>query len=142
MKILIKTVILSTIVLLVTLTVYPCECVVMKTEKKLRKAKAVFVGEVVEIGSNEKSEWATVAVRFKVERYWKGIKEQFITVVGVSETAGACGLPVEVGEKYLIYAFKFDEGQLITSFCSSRSLENAKDDLSVIGDGKKLKLKR
>lgn len=81
-------------------------------------------------------------MKFKVEKYWKGVKETFITVVGAPATAGACGLPVKVGEKYLIYAFKSDEGQLETSFCASRWLELAKEDFKVLGKGKKLKLKR
>lgn len=121
--------------------VYPCVCEIMKPGKKLRKAKAVFVGEVVEIGGNDKSEWATVAVKFKVDGYWKGVREQFVTVVGAPASAGTCGLPVEVGKKYLIYAFKIDEDQLETSFCVSRRLDLAEEDLVVIGKGKELKLK-
>ena len=137
---LIRTVLLFTFVALTASAVYPCQCEIMKPSKKLRKAKVVFVGEVVEIGRNDKSEWATVSVKFKVERYWKGEKEQYVTVVGAPSAAGACGLPVELGKKYLIYAFK-SEGQLETSFCVSRSLENATEDLTIIGRGKELKPK-
>ncbi|MEO8648108.1 MAG: hypothetical protein ABI539_02965 [Acidobacteriota bacterium] len=54
----------------------------MSPKKKLRKAKAVFVGEVVKIGHNLGSEWATVSVTLKVESYWKGITDQFVTVIG------------------------------------------------------------
>jgi len=137
---LIRTVLLFTFVALTASAVYPCQCEIMKPSKKLRKAKVVFVGEVVEIGRNDKSQWATVSVKFKVERYWKGKKEQYVTVVGAPSAAGACGLPVKLGEKYLIYAFK-TEGQLETSFCVSRTLENATEDLTIIGRGKELKSK-
>ena len=140
MKNFIRTALLLTFVALTASAVYPCQCEIMKPSKKLRKAKAVFVGEVLEIGRNDKSEWATVAVKFKVERYWKGEKEQYVTVVGAPSAAGTCGLPVELGKKYLIYAFK-SEGQLETSFCVSRSLENATEDLTIIGRGKELKPK-
>ncbi|MBC7900040.1 MAG: hypothetical protein H7070_08295 [Saprospiraceae bacterium] len=112
----------------------------MKPSKKLRKAKVAFVGEVVEIGRNDKSERAAVAIKFKVLRYWKGVKEQFITVVGAPASAGACGLPVKMRENYLIYAFK--SGDVFeTSFCDSRWLELATEDLAVLGKGKELKLK-
>lgn len=141
MKNLFRIVLLLTFVGLSASAVYPCVCAIVKPEKKLRKAKAVFIGEVVEIGRNEKPEWAAVAVKFKVERYWKGVKEEFITVVGAPATAGACGLPVKMGEKYLIYAFKMDEDQLSTDFCASRRLELAKDDLAFLGKGKVLKPK-
>ena len=69
------------------------------------------------------------------------MKEQFITVVGAPAAAGACGLPVKIGKKYLIYAFKTEEGQLDSDLCASRELELAADDLTVIGNGKELKTK-
>ncbi len=119
---------------------YSCVCEIMKPGKKLQEAKAVFVGEAVEIGGNDKSDWATVAVKFKVDRYWKGVKEEFVTVVGAPASVGACGLPVEIGKKYLIYAFELDKDQLETSFCSSRRLDGAEDDLAIIGKGKNLKI--
>ena len=127
--------------MVVASAVYPCQCVIMKPGKKLRRAKVFFVGEVIEIGRNEKSDFDTVAAKFKVERYWKGKKEQFVTVVGAPAAAGECGLPVEVGKKYLIYAFKSDT-QLESDFCVSRSLINATEDLNIIGRGKKLKTKK
>lgn len=141
MKNLIRTILLLTFVGLSASAVYPCVCAVVKPEKKLREAKTVFIGEVVEIWRNDNPEWATAAVKFKVERYWKGVKEEFITVVGAPATAGACGLPVEMGEKYLIYAFKLDKDRLQTDFCASRRLELAKDDLAFLGKGKELKPK-
>lgn len=140
MKNLIRTVLLLTFIGLSASAVYPCECEIIKPSKKLRKAKVVFIGQVVEIGRNDKSQQATVAVKFKVERYWKGVKEQFITVVGAPASAGACGLPVKMGEKYLIYAFKNGD-EFETSFCDSRWLELATEDLAVLGKGKELKLK-
>jgi hypothetical protein len=142
---LVRTILLSTFFALSASAVYPCLCEDWKPSKKLRKAKVVFVGEVVEIERNDKSEWATVAVKFKIERYWKGVKrQQYITIVtpvtAVPRTVGRCGLPVKVSEKYLIYANETD-GQLEMSSCTSIELKRAAKDLAVIGEGKKLKLK-
>lgn len=66
MKNLIRTILLLTFIALTASAIYPCECEIMKPSKKLRKAKAVFVGEVVEIERNYKGERAMVAVKFKV----------------------------------------------------------------------------
>jgi hypothetical protein len=136
-KNLIRLVLLSTFVMLTASTVYPCVCDIMSPRKTQRKAKAVFIGEVVEIGENDKK----AAAKFKIERYWKGVKEQFLIVVGDPSSAGACGLPVEIGRKYLIYAFKTGDGELETSFCASRRLDRAAEDLAVIGKGKEFILK-
>ena len=125
-------------------TVYPCTCDFWKPEKKLRKARAVFAGEVVTIGSNDKDEFARVAIKFKIDRYWKGIKEPFITVVSAPGICCQCGLPVQVGHKYLIYAFKTDKGQIETSLCASAPMESerSQEELRVLGTAKLLKARR
>ncbi len=121
--------------------VYPCTCEIMKPKKKLKEARAVFIGEVVEIGHNDKDNWATVAVKFKVERYWKGIKESYATVVTAPGVCCTCGLKVELGGKYLIYAFDMENGQMETSLCTSASVESSRsiDELKLLGKGKVLK---
>jgi hypothetical protein len=121
--------------------VYPCSCEFAKPSKKLREAKAVFVGEVLEIRRNEKDKFADVAIRFKVERRWKGAKDLEITVVSARGICCTCGLPVTVGTKYLIYAYETEEGQIETSLCSSMPLERATEELTELGKGKKPKAK-
>jgi hypothetical protein len=113
----------------------------MSPSKKLRKAKAVFVGEALEIGSNDKSADFPVTIRFKVERYWKGAKQENITVVTTPLACCTCALGATVGVKYLIYAFETEEGELETSLCTSIAYERAVDELKVLGKGKKLKPK-
>ena len=120
---------------------YPCSCEFMKPKKKLKEARAVFIGEVVEIGHNDRDRHASVAVRFKVERYWKGIKEPYVTVVTAPGICCTCGLKVEVGVQYLIYAFPLENGQLETSLCDSAPAESERsiEELRVLGKGKVLK---
>jgi hypothetical protein len=120
---------------------YPCSCDFMKPKKKLKEARAVFVGEVVGIGHNDKDREANVAVRFKVERYWKGVKEPHITVVTAPGICCTCGLKVQVGVKYLIYAFPLENGQVETSLCDSAPAESERsiEELRVLGKGKVLK---
>ena len=141
MKVWFNPFLLSLIVVFGAATVYPCTCEFWKPEKKLRKARAVFVGEVVAIGSNDKDRFATVSIKFKVGRYWKGIKEPHITVVSAPGICCTCGLNVSVGLKYLIYAFKTEHDQIETSLCMSAPLdaERSQDELRVLGKGKILK---
>lgn len=122
-------------------TVYPCDCDTGTPSEKLQSSKVVFVGKVVEIGSNDKNSWATVAIKFKVERYWKDVKEQYITIVSAPGICCTCGLPVKLKAKWLIYAYETEEGQLASSICGSMGYEFAKEDLNIIGKGKKPKRK-
>jgi hypothetical protein len=139
MKSIIRTILFFSFIALSTTAAYACECEIMKASKKLRQAKAVFVGEAVAIENNKKSERATFFIKFKVERYWKGAKKKFITVAGMPGTVGPCGLAVVIGEKYLIYAFGSEENHLEASFCESWRLDRAADDLALLGKGKTLK---
>lgn len=140
MKIFLKVLLPVTLILAAYSVAYPCECEIMSAGKKLHKAKSVLIGEVVETGQTGKAEGLTVYIRLRVETYWKGVKTDYVTVLGYPASAGACGLPVKVGDKYLIYAFKAGD-DLISSFCASRSLENATEDIARIGPGKKYKTK-
>ena len=129
---------LTCIVAFCAATVYPCSCEFWKPEKKLRKARAVFLGEVVAIGSNEKVSFPSVLIKFKVYRYWKGIKEPYITVISAPGVCCTCGLAVSVGSKYLIYAFKTESDQIETSLCVSAPVDavTSQEELRVLGKGK------
>ncbi|MEW6130232.1 MAG: hypothetical protein AB1757_24570 [Acidobacteriota bacterium] len=124
-----------------TTIVYPCTCEILKPKKKLKKATAVFIGEVIEIGHNDKDSSVSVAVKFKVEEYWKGIREPYISIVTEPAVCCTCGLKVEAGKRYLIYAFALENGQLETSLCASAAVDSERsvDELKVLGKGKHLK---
>ena len=136
-----RQILLSLIVAFGAATVYPCTCEIWKPQKKLRKARAVFVGELVETGTNDKDNFATVSLKFKVETYWKGIKEPYVTVVSAPGICCTCGLAVHVGQRYLIYAFDMENGQMETSTCMSATLdaERSQDELKILGKPKLLK---
>jgi len=105
--------------------------------EKYRASEAVFVGEVVAVSGD--AEKRTMAIKFKVEEYWKGVTYPDMIVVSPLPKADSCGLAVEVGGKYLVYAWR--DGQLQTSVCSSLSLEHAADELKKLGKGKPYKAK-
>jgi hypothetical protein len=102
-------------------------------------AKAVFVGEVLEVRPATKAEREEYSnlyiVRMRVERYWKGIKSGEITV---QTDMFGCGPKLEVGAKYLVYGM----GKHLDTGCiGTRKVEYADKDLEALGPGKEYKPK-
>lgn len=90
---------------------HACSCVTPEVSKAFREARAVFVGEVIEIvepHSNDPKAPLTdrlYAIRFKVERSWKGVTSQEISVLSDQGRAGCFSWgPFRKGNKYLVYA--------------------------------------
>ena len=117
-----------------------CECVIHgdgspRTES--HHSKLVFVGEVTNIREATQYELhqgsLSHAVTFRVERYWKGIQTNQVTVY--AELAGCPPLSVEKGQKYLVYA----QGRQLRITCTrTRKLDAADEDLKALGKGKEL----
>jgi hypothetical protein len=142
MKWLFHVIFISVLLTSATTNAYSCSCEGWSTKKKLHKAQLVFVGEVVEIANNKNTDpFLSVSIKFKVDRYWKGIKESYVTLVSAPPVCCTCGLAVQIGLKFLVYGFKLDDGQLETNLCTSEPLdsETATDELRVLGRAKILK---
>jgi hypothetical protein len=117
---------------------YACTCLQLSAGEKLKESEAVFVGEVLAVSKDLEKQ--TMAINFKVERYWKGVTYHEVLVVTYLPGPGSCGLWAEVGDKYLIYASR--KKQLHTSACTSLRLKAATEDLKKLGKGKVLKPRR
>ena len=116
-------------------SVYACECDGRGSPRKeLRKAGAVFTGEIVEIAPIPQG--GSYLIKFKVMKFWKGVKEEFVTV---QSPGGLCGIPFNVGEAWLVYAYG---RELWTDNCRrTKKAENAAEDLQALGRGKLPKTK-
>jgi hypothetical protein len=91
-----------------------CSCEGQSQREKFRKADYVFLGEVVDITESSVKEFA-YAVRFKVERQWKGAKLSESVVHFTFDSPGWCGdLNLAKGERFLIYAYR--EKQKLVSY--------------------------
>jgi hypothetical protein len=98
------------------------------------KSKAVFSGTVVAI--DKKPGDLYVAVRFKIEESWKGTLSKEATVF-TGQGGGDCGYKFEVGQRYLVYAYRYNDADLGTNICQrTASLIEAAEDLKVLGNGK------
>ena len=104
----------------------------------MREAKAVFVGEVVKFHEatreDERHHSAPYVFTVRVERYWKGVKTQEVTVSAMGLTRpGCCEIALEEGYKYLFYVV----GRSMSTGCTrTRLLEHADEDLKALGPGK------
>ena len=95
----------------------------------LKNSTAVFSGEVLEIRSGVNF----LQARFRVERSWKGVEAEQVSVL----TENTAESPhYRVGEKYLVFA-GIRDGKLFTGHCSrTKRLEYAEEDLRQLGEGK------
>jgi hypothetical protein len=98
-------------------------------------SKAVFSGEALSITPRD----GLFEVRFKVKRAWKNVNSPEIIVLTAIEDSH-CGFKFTAGREYLVYADGSTGGNLSTSHCTRTApLENAGEDLKVLGKGKKVR---
>ena len=123
-----------------------CTCMHLRGDPAgaFKTAAAVFAGKVIEITEGESSMPASgvkeLAVKFRVEKSWKLIRDDEITVFTVN-TSNLCGLPFRVGERYLVYAH--GGKKLSTDICTRTALLlYAKDDREYLKGRRLLKGKR
>ena len=95
----------------------------------LKNSTAIFSGEVLEIRSGVNF----LQARFSVERSWKGVEAEQVSVL----TENTAESPhYRVGENYLVFA-GIRDGKLFTCNCSrTKRLEYAEEDLKQLGEGK------
>jgi hypothetical protein len=94
-------------------------------KKQFDSAFVVFTGEV--------SEWQQTELKFKLEKVWKGdIKNEYQMSTGtrkISEDlweSSSCDYTFQKGEKYLVFAYKTDKGDVQAYDCSlTQKLKNA-----------------
>jgi len=95
----------------------------------LKNSTAIFSGEVLEIRSGVNF----LEARFRVERSWKGVEAEQVSVL----TENTAESPhYRVGEKYLVFA-GIRDGKLFTGSCSrTKRLQYAEEDLKQLGEEK------
>lgn len=92
-----------------------CSCSGIRQRKAFRKAEAVFIGQALSYIDNPNvKEDGYLVVRFKVEKSWKGAKNQEIIVASEFGHPELCnGFHIEEGKRYLIYAYR--EGKTLVA---------------------------
>jgi hypothetical protein len=131
--------------------VVACSCVSSSACQLYKDAAAIFVGKVV--GSTEtrtvedRSEYSATAntanpiapkqrtyaagkIFFEVDEAFAGTKDgSRFTLAG---TGGSCDFYFEPDKKYLIYAFKNENGTFYSNICTTKSMDDAVEDLEFL----------
>jgi hypothetical protein len=137
-----RTIYVLGLILLAAPAAYACECEPPSQSKAFRRAAAVFAGKVIEVRDSnlpivEGSDYS-VAVKFRVSRYWKGSGKPELTVHTEQGVLSCNQFKFQESEEYLVYA---RGKQLIVFAGCSRSapLSDAdyiRDELKRLGPGK------
>ena len=95
----------------------------------------IFAGTVTDISkvaANQKRLLSNRRVRFSVHEGYRGFTGSEVEVFTASSGA-ACGYGFTIGEQYLVYAYRRDDGSLYTGLCTrTQRLSDAADDLAYI----------
>ena len=112
-----------------------CSCAAATDEQLLERSDLVFEGEVVDSGlrywrvalsmlqsvfgvddqEDYERRWG-IKLEFSVERSWKGDAGEYVDLF-TGRGGGDCGYPFEQGTKYLVFASRGKDGELVTSIC-------------------------
>jgi hypothetical protein len=117
-------------------------CAEFNIEEAINKDDAIFSGKVIKIEPKaiKGKDYYNDLVLFEVDSIWKGINETQVILKNDSQydnVLTSVDQHFEIGESYLIYAYKRDT-YLQTNPCKgTKFLSKAGKDLSFLGDGKK-----
>ncbi|KLH95829.1 hypothetical protein AA984_28610 [Brevibacillus formosus] len=109
------------------------------------RSAAVFTGKVLQV--NERTDWLRwlpfwdkperggFDVIFEVQSTWKGVDQTQVQIV-TSGLGGACGIPFQPGQEYLVYASYWELNELETNICTRTVMKSdAREDLLALGPG-------
>ena len=96
-------------------SILACQPVIQRHTKYFRKAKAIFIGKVVDISLNNSQDAgmkreAPDKIKFAVEKSWKGSKSE-ITVIADNKIYPCSNFEFRVGEK--VFSLRFWLGKRI-----------------------------
>lgn len=111
-----------------------CQCAATESpQQALRSYNAVFTGKVT---STHKINWYDYKAHFKVEKAWKGVDWENVTVHSTTFLT-SCGYVFEKGKEYLVYAY-LNDGILYVHRCSrTKLLKDAAEDFEGLGEPKR-----
>ena len=113
-----------TILIVCAVTIHPCTCSEPGARADFRSARPIFVGKVLSIRDRE---GPGLEIRFKVEKRWKGHRDNEATAFW--EGIGPCGgFLFETGRTFLVYA-REKEMSVYTSCDRTARIDNASEDI-------------
>jgi len=106
----------------------------------MAQAAAVFEGRATSMGRASTEDGGAfggeLRYEFEVLRIWKGELGEAV-VLHTPSSSAACGRTYAIGEPYIIYASRGQDGELADFLCSrTRRSAGADEDLAVLGPGR------
>lgn len=85
-------------------------------ERRLKdyEGGAIFEGKITKIEKTASGH--EIKATFAVERFWRGSKTSRASVFTASDSA-RCGVPYQVGKRFLVIAKRADDGRFFTYLC-------------------------
>lgn len=130
-------------------TAYACSCAgASSVGEELRYSDAVFVGEMIRGGLEDPRPEDNAmfgGIEFRVDESWKGVPGDSTVVYGQDPTyygkleegrlyvANSCAFPFEKGERYLVYATRYEDGFRVEACSGTAPLAGAEKDIRVLG---------
>ena len=112
----------------------PNQTIAQALKEARKSADAIFSGKVVEVVREPRGSAGYNVVRFEVEESWKGVNADGVSL---ASPLTSCAFPFKAGERYLVYAYRSNQGELDTSVCSrTRKLEGAETDTKLLGSAR------
>src|SRR3954451_15436154 len=110
MRLVIRTILIFSLLSLSAPLAFSCSCETPSQRKTFRSAKAVFMGKVIQVimtsSFTDKTRDYPYAVKFQVEKSWKGVDKPEITILARAEFLPCEGFRFCEGERYLVYAYE------------------------------------
>jgi len=129
------------VVLLASATANACTCAGSGAPcESFGAAAAVFAGTVIGERTSEQPkqrdqidiDWTPRAVKFSVEQAYSGVTGTEIEVF-TGRGGGDCGVRFKAGQRYLVYAYRYQD-KLTTSICTrTKPFSQATEDLAFLG---------
>jgi hypothetical protein len=108
-------------------SVLGCSCETPSQRNAFRKARIVFLGKVVQVKvastHTERTLDYPYAVTFQVERSWKGVHSDTITILARAPFLPCEGFTFHEGDRYLVYAYGDD--LLVPVSCTQTKLADS-----------------
>lgn len=116
-----------------------CSCIVNPSPLvRLEDSDTVFVGEVSEITPVPERPWPDPypfrgeSVNFSISDMIKGADEK-AKEIEIQNNGGSCVYPFKNGEKYLVYTYRGEKGELGTGLCSGNALaDEAQKEIRIL----------
>ena len=106
-----------------------CSCSTPPPCQAYGDAMTVFIGTVTDALATDSGRISRARVR--VERAYKGVSEE--TLILVTDERACADLELRVGEQYLVYADRLEDGGVASRGCSrSRTVKDAEEDLKYL----------